>query len=197
MSFFGQAWSVYCLVLLMPEAGNIWTIGHSTRTMEIFLEMLHSFQIACIADVRHYPGSRRYPHFNKDQLQEALSMHNIRYVHLVDLGGRRKPQPGSVNNAWRHSAFRGYADYMQTEAFSRAFEELKIIGGAQRTAFMCSEAVWWSCHRSLIADRLKIEGWKVWHIMEVNKAVEHPYTSAARIADGQLRYDQPELFKDG
>jgi uncharacterized protein (DUF488 family) len=175
----------------MPAEKNIWTIGHSTRPMQVFLEMLRSFQIKCIADVRHYPGSRRYPHFNKDHLQNELPVQGIRYIHLVDLGGRRKPLPASVNTAWRHSAFRGYADYMQSDAFYQALQELKELALEQRTAFMCSEAVWWSCHRSLIADRLKVEGWRVWHIMDVNKAVEHPYTSAASIVDGRLHYDQP------
>ncbi|MGZ3951864.1 MAG: DUF488 domain-containing protein [Flavisolibacter sp.] len=172
----------------------IWTIGHSTRSLEEFLALLHSFGITMLADIRNYPGSRRYPHFNKEALEVSLPANNIKYVHLKELGGRRRPVPGSVNTAWRNEAFRGYADYMQTAPFTGAIEKLEVIAEIQPTAFMCSEAVWWSCHRALVSDYLKSKGWTVMHIMDVAKATEHPYTKPAKLVDGILSYHQPGLF---
>ena len=181
-----------------PEKKFIWTVGHSTRTIDELIAMLQSFRIALLADVRNYPGSRRYPHFNKDAFEISLAKENIQYVHLKDLGGRRKPKPDSKNTIWRNDAFRGYADYMDTDAFNKAAEQLELLADKQRTAYMCSEAVWWRCHRSLISDYLKSIGWTVMHIMDIHKAEEHPYTSAARIVNGMLTYnkgaDAGELF---
>lgn len=173
---------------------TIWTIGHSTRPLNEFISLLNSFNISMVADIRNYPGSKRYPHFNNEVLQKSLKENNISYVHLKDLGGRRKPVPGSVNTAWRNDAFRGYADYMQTNEFKKAVEELQQIATKQRTGYMCSEAVWWSCHRSLVSDYLKIRGWRVEHIMGEGKTTGHPYTKPARIINEQLRYDEPGLF---
>ena len=167
---------------------SIWTIGHSTRSIEVFLSMLSSFQINNLVDVRTYPGSRRYPHFNQENLSRSLEEAGIRYFHFPDLGGRRKPVPDSVNTAWRNTAFRGYADHMQTPAFIDSVNNLEKIAKEANTAYMCSEAVWWSCHRALISDYLKAEGWKVYHIMDVDKASEHPYTSAAKVKQGNLFY---------
>ncbi len=178
----------------MIEQKNVWTIGHSTHTIEHFVSLLNSLNIEIVADIRNYPGSKRYPHFNKDALKRYLKEGNINYVHLKDLGGRRKVVADSVNKAWRNNAFRGYADYMQTTEFKNAVETLQQSAIGQKTAFMCSEAVWWSCHRSLVSDYLKINGWQVLHIMGEGKATEHPYTKPARIIDGQLRYDDPTLF---
>jgi len=172
---------------------NIWTIGHSTRSLEEFVDLLNAFQITMVADIMNYPGSKRYPHFNKEALEISLPGNNISYIHLKDLGGRRKPVPGSVNTAWRHTVFRGYADYMETETFINAINKLEVIGEKQPTVYMCSEAVWWSCHRSLVSDYLKVNGWKVWHIMGVDKATEHPYTKPAKVVDGVLRYNEPGL----
>lgn len=173
---------------------TIYTIGHSTHPIEQFIAMLTSHSVSLLVDVRNFPSSRRFPHFNKDALQQALIAHNIQYQHMAALGGRRKPSADSINNRWRNSAFRGYADYMSSHAFTQAVSDLEKLGSYETVAYMCAEAVWWSCHRSLISDYLKIRGWKVLHIMGENKATEHPYTSAARIADGQLRYDEPGLF---
>jgi uncharacterized protein (DUF488 family) len=180
--------------LINMQSSTIWTIGHSTRSLDEFLALLHSFHITAVADIRNYPGSRRYPHFNKEALEISLPANDIQYFHLKDLGGRRKPVEGSINTAWRNTAFRGYADYMQTDEFKKAADVLQSIAQKQPTAFMCSEAVWWSCHRSLVADYLKWKGWNVQHIMDVGKATEHPYTKPARIIEGRLRYDAPELF---
>src|SRR3954469_16471148 len=118
---------------------TIWTIGHSTRSPETFLALLLSFDILVLADVRNYPGSKRYPHFNKEALEVFLPQHHIAYCHFKDLGGRRKPVADSHNNAWRNSAFRGYADYMETEPFKNAINGLQHLALEKRTAFMCSE----------------------------------------------------------
>jgi len=167
---------------------TIWTIGHSTRTFEEFVDIVKSFQIEVVADIRSYPGSKRYPHFNKEALEVSLPENNLKYIHLRELGGRRKAKPDSINTGWRHVAFRGYADYMETNAFKNGIIELEDIAGKERTAYMCSEAVWWRCHRSLVSDYLKVNGWTVMHIMGLGKSEEHPYTSPARIVNGHLVY---------
>lgn len=169
---------------------TLWTIGHSTREFDRFLELLQSNGIETLADVRHYPGSRKFPQYNKDQLENSLPKKNIEYIHLVDLGGRRKVQPNSKNDAWRNASFQGYADYMETVPFKNALEKLKEIASEKRTAIMCSEAVWWRCHRSMIADILKAEGWTVLHIMAENNVPEHPFTSPAKVVDGKLDYSK-------
>jgi uncharacterized protein (DUF488 family) len=168
---------------------TVYTIGHSTRTLKEFGDMLHSFQIETVIDIRSYPGSRRYPQFNKEALEISLRENNIQYSHLKELGGRRKANADSKNTAWRHGAFRGYADYMETAEFKQGIEELEEIALKQRTAYMCSEAVWWRCHRSMVSDYLKVHGWKVMHIMAIEKAEEHPYTAPAKIVNGELSYE--------
>jgi uncharacterized protein (DUF488 family) len=170
------------------EEKVIWTIGHSTRTIEEFITLLNSFSIQLVADIRSYPGSRRFPHFNKELLNVTLADNHIEYIHLKDLGGRRKSKPESVNNGWRHEAFRGYADYMESDLFDYSIKELELLALGKRTAYMCSEALWWRCHRSMVSDWLKLKGWKVIHILGIGKSEEHPYTQPARIVDGKLMY---------
>lgn len=165
---------------------TIYTIGHSTRPIEVFISMLQSFNIELVADIRRFPGSRRYPQFNADSLAASLRAADINYVHMPELGGRRKPLPDSPNTAWKNDAFRGYADYMMTDEFKTAVGELEKLGREQNTAYMCSEAVWWRCHRALVSDYLKAEGWTVMHIMDISKATEHPYTAPAREAQARL-----------
>jgi uncharacterized protein (DUF488 family) len=177
----------YCIVAQGPP--EIWTIGHSTRSLEEFIGLLQEQQIEGLADVRQFPGSRRYPHFGRDHLEQELKRAGIDYVHYPELGGRRAPRPDSPNNAWRNKAFRGYADYMSTEPFVKGFQKLTELAKTKRTAMMCAEAVWWSCHRSLLADLFKSKGWRVLHIMGANKIQEHPYTGAARIVNGRLSYE--------
>lgn len=160
---------------------TIYTIGHSTRALDEFIGLLEAFSVKMLVDVRSYPGSKRYPHFNKENLTKELPLNNIHYIHLASLGGRRKSSDHSKNAAWKNAAFRGYADYMETDEFKKGIEELENIGGKYKTAFMCSEAVWWRCHRSMIADYLKAKGWKVLHILNNKKAEEHPYTAPAKI----------------
>ncbi|MGH8113449.1 MAG: DUF488 family protein [Rhodanobacteraceae bacterium] len=176
-----------------PE--TLWTIGHSTRTGEEFIALLQANDIEVLADVRHFPGSRRYPHFNAEPLRKALQNARIGYEPFTELGGRRNVLPDSPNTGWRHTAFRGYADYTASPAFQDGIERLKAVACAHRTAIMCAEAVWWRCHRGLISDQFKLHGTRVLHIMGPGAPREHPYTSAARIVDGKLDYsaDQRDL----
>jgi uncharacterized protein (DUF488 family) len=173
---------------------TVYTIGHSTHDIETFISMLQSFQVQLLADIRNFPGSRRYPHFNSENLSKSLKEAGIKYEHLKALGGRRAPRPDSKNDAWRVVAFRGYADYMETDDFKLAAEHLESLAHKNVTAYMCSEAVWWSCHRALVSDYLKARRWKVMHIMKAGKADEHPWTKPARIVDGKLTYTSPKLF---
>ncbi|SHG41040.1 Protein of unknown function, DUF488 [Salegentibacter echinorum] len=168
----------------------IWTIGHSTRSLDEFLNLLSSVGITQLVDVRSFPGSRKFPQFNKDNLATSLPKHDIKYIHLKSLGGRRKAKPESQNKVWRHPSFRGYADYMETSAFKEALEDLKNLARQNNTAIMCAEAVWWRCHRSMVSDVLKAEGWKVMHIMGENNVQEHPYTKPAKIISGELYYQE-------
>ena len=174
---------------MKEENNTIWTIGHSTRPLEELIAMLYSFNIELVADIRSFPGSRKFPQYNKEALAISLPQNDIKYLHLKNLGGRRKVKPGSKNTGWRHAAFRGYADYMETDDFKEGITELEKIALKQRTAYMCSEAVWWRCHRSMVSDYLKVRGWRVMHIMGVGKDEEHPYTGPARVVDGELSYE--------
>jgi len=168
---------------------EIWTIGHSTRELEVFLDLLSQNRIELIADVRRFPGSRKYPHFGRDAMRGSLYEAGTEYAHFPELGGRRKPRPDSRNTAWRNESFRGYADYMETDEFRQGIQRLLTVAKGKRAAIMCAEAVWWRCHRSLIADYLKASGLKVWHIIDASKNELHPYSSAARIRDGKLSYE--------
>lgn len=173
----------------MDQPSNeLWTIGHSTRTAEDFSKLLADNAIASLADVRRFPASRRYPHFNAEALQASLATIGIKYRHFPDLGGRRRAEKNSQNTAWRNEAFRGYADYMLTPPFEAAMAALFLLAREKRTAVMCAESLWWQCHRALVADYAKVRGWRVWHILGSGKLEEHPYTSAATIIDGRLSY---------
>ncbi|MFL5730447.1 MAG: DUF488 family protein [Cytophagaceae bacterium] len=167
---------------------QIWTIGHSTRGMQDFAELLQEYKIEILADVRSFPGSRKFPHFNKESLERSMPKLSIDYIHFPELGGRRKAVKNSKNDAWKNEAFRGYADYMETEEFRKGIERLEKTAAKRKTAYMCSEAVWWRCHRSMISDYLKSKGWTVLHIMDLHKVQEHPYTSPARVIQGTLDY---------
>jgi len=166
----------------------IWTIGHSTRPVEDFIDALASFEITALADVRSFPGSRRYPHFNRESLGRSLTEADIEYWHLPELGGRRRANRDSHNLAWRNESFRAYADYMETEDFRKGIARLLDLAHERMTAIMCAEAVWWRCHRSLISDYLKVKGVEVIHILAGGKSEPHSFTSAARIEDGELSY---------
>lgn len=167
---------------------TLWTIGHSTHSIETFIEMLQGADIRVLADIRRLPGSRKYPHFNQEELELTLSRHGIRYVYIPELTGRRKVQPESKNTAWRNRSFQGYADYMETSEFMHGINTLMRIAEEYRTAIMCAEAVWWRCHRSMVADYFKSVGWTVIHITGVNQSRLHPYTGAANVSEGKLNY---------
>ena len=167
---------------------TVWTVGHSTRSGEEFGHILTAHEIKVLVDVRMFPGSRRYPQFNKPALSASLARLGLEYKHEPRLGGRRAPRADSHNTAWRNEQFRAYADHMETEEFRNVVKELLQLAGEARTAVMCAEAVWWRCHRSLIADYLKAAGHTVIHIIDEKKTEEHPFTSAARIVDGELSY---------
>lgn len=176
---------------------TLWTVGHSNRSIEQFLELLASQRIEVLADVRRFPGSRRLPHFNQENLSKSLADAGIDYVHFAELGGRRRTRADSPNTAWRNEAFRGYADFMMTPEFRMGIERLLDIARTKRTAVMCAEALWWQCHRSLIADYLKAAGHNVIHILTPAKAEPHPFTSAARLVNGKLSYareDEPQFL---
>jgi len=170
------------------ETIKLWTVGHSTRPIDEFIAILESFELKNLVDVRTYPGSRRYPQFNKEQLHTSLSSVGIEYFHMPELGGRRRARPDSQNVAWRNEMFRGYADHMETDEFRAGIEKLAELARLNRTAVMCAEAVWWRCHRSLISDYFKAAGAEVLHIIDQGKAEEHPFTGAAQIVNGELSY---------
>jgi len=174
---------------------RIWTIGHSTRKIDDFISILEAQRIKLIVDVRLLPGSKRYPQFNQDALAKSLSENGISYEHFPELGGRRKPKPDSRNSAWRNESFRGYADHMETEEFSKGID--RLIDLAEKigpTAIMCAEAVWWRCHRALISDFLKARDVEIVHIMDAKKTESHPFTSVARIVNGQLTYGTDDVL---
>lgn len=174
---------------------GIWTIGHSTRSIDNFISALEASGIKMLADVRRLPGSQRYPHFNKEALAQLLKERGIAYEHFPELGGRRKAKSDSRNMAWRNEAFRGYADYMETDEFRKGVERLlDLANKSGPAAMMCAEAVWWRCHRALISDFLKVRGIEVRHIIDANKNESHPYTPAARIIDGTLSYAAEKLL---
>lgn len=166
----------------------IYTIGHSTRSAEAFLGLLQAHGIERLADVRTIPKSRRHPHFAKEALEAFLASHSISYRHFPDLGGLRKPVPNSVNTALRHPSFRGYADHMQTEEFRRALLDLVQFSEDRRTAIMCAEAVWWQCHRRLLADILLVRGVPVRHILTTAEPKPHELSEFARPIDGRVIY---------
>jgi len=171
------------------KISKIWTIGHSTRGIDIFISLLKENGIKLLADVRSWPGSKRYPQFNKETLAKSLGAAGIRYERFPELGGKRKPKSDSRNSAWRNASFRGYADHMETAEFHKGVERLlDLAREAGPIAIMCAEAVWWRCHRSLISDYLKTRGIEVTHILDAKKIEPHPYTSAARIVNGELSY---------
>jgi uncharacterized protein (DUF488 family) len=167
---------------------TIYTIGHSTRTLDAFVELLHAHQISQLADVRTVPKSRRHPHFAGEALARTLPEAGIAYRHVAALGGLRKPRKDSRNTAWRHDSFRGYADHMETPAFQRALDDVMAWSGVQPTVVMCAEAVWWQCHRQLIADALVARAVEVRHIMSAGSAPLHTLTAFARVHDGRVSY---------
>ena len=173
----------------------LWTVGHSTRSIEDFIQLLQAHDIRVLVDVRVIPYSRRNPQFNTDVLAATLKEAGMQYHSLPALGGQRKSRKDSTNLGWRSPGFRGYADYMQTGPFREALEGLMARAQAEPTAIMCAEAVPWRCHRSLIADALVSRGWTVRHILTTAKADQHALTSFAKLQNGTLTY--PALDASG
>lgn len=171
---------------------QLYTVGHSTRSIEELVELLQEHRITCLADVRTVPRSRRNPQFNLENLPGSLNQSGITYIHLPDLGGFRKAQPDSINMAWRNESFRGFADYMQTEKFDQALQHLITLGQDARVAVMCAEAVPWRCHRSLIADALTARDIPVIDILGPGKWQKHVLTSFAKVSESHVSYPVEE-----
>jgi uncharacterized protein (DUF488 family) len=167
---------------------SIYTIGHSIHPAEQFLALLQAHEVRQVADIRTVPKSRRHPQFNSATLDAYLNSRGIVYRHFPALGGLRKPRPDSVNTGWRHPGFRGYADHMQSAEFSAGVDHLLAFSAAARTTVMCAEAVWWRCHRQLLADALLARGVPVYHILGPADAKPHHLSEFARIADGRVTY---------
>ena len=173
----------------MPApAETLWTIGHSTRPWDDFVALLAEHGIEALVDVRRHAGSRRFPQFSPLAMGPAADAAGFEYLPMPEFGGRRVPRADSPNGAWRVAAFRGYADYMESDEFALARARLMRVAAARRSAVMCAEAVWWQCHRRLIADDFTARGWSVLHIMAPGKLQPHPLHADARMIDGVLRY---------
>ena len=168
---------------------NVWTVGHSTHAFDVFADLLGEHGIELLADIRSVPKSRRHPHFHTDSLAASLPGRGVAYMHMPALGGWRRPAPESLNGAWRNKSFRGYADYAMSDDFAVALEELRGHAGRRRMAMMCSEALWWRCHRRLVADRLVALGESVWHIGGDGRASAHRLPDFARVeSDRRVSY---------
>lgn len=168
----------------------IHTIGHSTRSIPELLDALAPYGIELVADVRRYPGSRRLPQFAEPMLRAEMESNGLGYVWIPALGGRRRPLPDTINTGWRHAAFRGYADHVQSEEFADGLFELLMLAYGLRTVIMCAEVLWWRCHRRIIADVLVSLGIDVVHIADATHATPHTLAEPARVVNGVLRYDE-------
>jgi uncharacterized protein (DUF488 family) len=170
---------------------RLWSVGHSTLAFADFVALLGAHDVRQIADIRTVPKSRRHPHFRAHSLVRTLPEAGIAYAHLPQLGGFRRAIEGSPNTAWRNASFRGYADYTRSEEFSAGLADLRDHAARTSTAMMCSEAVWWRCHRRLVADQLVIARDEVWHVTSQRKAAAHQLTPFAVVGDdGQITYPE-------
>lgn len=167
---------------------QIFTIGHSTHPVEVFTDLLKKQGITLLADIRRFPGSGKFPQFNQSALEQHLKNAGVDYLHLSALGGRRGVSVPEGVNRWKNPSFRAYAEYMKTPEFETGIQQLQNLGRREPTAYMCSEGVWWRCHRALVSDVLKARGWDVEHIMPGGQIQEHPYTSPARPEAGKVYY---------
>jgi uncharacterized protein (DUF488 family) len=176
--------------------GAIFTLGHSTLPIERFIELLQTYGIQRLVDIRTIPRSRYNPQFNETALTECLTARNLEYVHIRELGGLRHARRDSPNAGWRNGSFRGYADYMQTAEFQTAVEKLIRMSREQRVAIMCAEAVPWRCHRSLVADALNVRGIPVVEILPDSSCRMHKLTPFAQVEGVRITYPpaQPELL---
>jgi uncharacterized protein (DUF488 family) len=170
------------------NAETVFTIGHGTRDIEDFIDILSEYRIRCLVDVRSIPRSRHNPQFNKGKLPGVLEINKIGYRHVSELGGFRRPRADSPNDGWRNEGFRGFADYMSTDVFEQALKELAALSQERRTALMCAETLPWRCHRSLIADVLVLRGISVDHLLRPGTLQHHRITSWAQVDGLRLTY---------
>ena len=177
-----------------PPAMTIFTLGHSTRSLDEFVHLLQIYAIRLVVDVRTIPRSRRNPQFNDDTLGETLSRHGIRYMPMKTLGGLRHARADSANTGWKNASFQGFADYMQTPEFSAAVQQLIDAAIEKPAAIMCAEAVPWRCHRSLIADALTVRGITVQHILSRTSARVHTVTPMARVEGTRITYPRQQTL---
>ena len=177
-------------------SATVWTIGHSTRPINEFLQVLADYDIELVADVRSFPGSRRLPQFSATALEPSLQKRGIAYRWIPALGGRRRADPASGNLGWRHPAFRAYADHIATDEFADGLFELLAVAYGLRTAIMCAEVLWWRCHRRIIADVLTTLGFEVIHIRDGKHSAVHRLAAPARIVRGRLTYTLAVAARD-
>lgn len=173
---------------------RVWTLGHSTRPIEEFLEVLASFGITTVADIRTIRRSRHNPQFEGEALERALASAHIGYQPIAELGGLRKTRADSPNTAWRNASFRGYADHMLTDTFENGLRRLRPLATKGRVVLLCAEAVPWRCHRSLVADVLTVRGAEVFHIMAIGRSHPHRLTRFAKVEGMRVTYpgvDEP------
>jgi uncharacterized protein (DUF488 family) len=170
-----------------PEL-TILTIGHSTRTLDEFVGMLEAYGVTLVVDVRTVPRSRHNPQFNKETLPTSLKKYGIKYIHMPDIGGLRRPKHDSENLAWRNNSFRGYADYMQTKEFTDNLLKIIALARENRLALMCAEALPWRCHRSLISDALVVRHVKVEHIISATSLINHQLNEMAHVEGTKITY---------
>jgi len=170
-----------------PEL-TIYTIGHSTRTLNEFLDLLNVYSITLLVDVRTIPRSKHNPQFNKETLPVTLKSYGVKYIHMPEIGGLRHPKRDSVNIAWKNMGFRGYADYMQTKEFTDNLLKITALERENCLALMCAEALPWRCHRSLISDALVVRHVKVLHIISKDNTITHELTEFAHVEGNQITY---------
>lgn len=166
----------------------VWTVGHSTLSADDFIRSLTVHRIELLVDVRRFRGSRRHPQFGEAALAQSLAEAGIAYIGIDALGGRRRVPPGELQLGWRNTSFRAYAAFTWTDEFASGLAQLLDLASGLRTAMMCSEVLWWRCHRALISDVLCVLGHEVRHIAGAGRTTSHPYTSPARLLDGELAY---------
>jgi uncharacterized protein (DUF488 family) len=183
--------------MMTARHATIFTVGHSTRSAREFGELLGAHGVRAIADVRRFPMSRRYPHFNVEAMAKWLGDFGIEYLPFLELGGRRRARADSINTGWRNESFRGYADFMATPEFRAGLVRLEEVARVKATAIMCAEAVPWRCHRTLISDALVARGWRVLEILSAAEPKAHEMTKFARVMGPEVTYPGEEtLFDD-
>jgi uncharacterized protein (DUF488 family) len=173
------------------------TVGHSTHELDALAALLRRHGVTAVADVRRHPGSRRHPQFASHTLAASLPARGIAYAHLPQLGGRRRPEPGSANDGWEHESFRGYADHLASDEFAKGLAKLEALARERPTAVMCAEGLWWRCHRRLVADVLTVRGWTVCHIAPGGALTEHALPDFARVEGTHITYPAPQLRLGG